>query len=164
MSHLGDNIQMLRRRQGLSQEQLAEQLDVTRQTISKWELNQSAPDLNYLCQLSEIFGISLDALVKGEGNPDESVGQALARPRKKGKWLLILMAIVSFLLLIFSGYVIYQLNQSPAIENIIGGADGPTNIWVVSTWDSYLPLFVATGILIVGTVALLWRYLKHRRK
>ena len=48
-----------RRKNKLSQEQLAEKLDVTRQTISKWELNQSAPDLNFLCQLSEIFGISV---------------------------------------------------------------------------------------------------------
>ncbi len=164
MIHLGDNIQMLRRRQGLSQEQLAEKLDVTRQTISKWELNQSAPDLTYLCKLSEIFGISLDALVKGEEEPDKNMVQAIARPRKKVKWLLIIMAVVSFLLLILSGYVIYQLNQSPAIENIIGGADRPTDIWVTSTWDSYLPLFVVTGVLCLGTVALLWKYLKHRRK
>ena len=158
--NLGDNIQALRQRQGFSQEQLAEKLNVTRQTISKWELNQSAPDLNYLCQLSEIFGISLDALVKGEGEPEENTVQAVAKSQKKGKWLLIVMAGFSLLLLILCGYAIYQLNQPP----IIGGADESTGILVVSTWESYIPLFVATGILCVGTLGVLWRYLKRRRK
>ena len=158
--NLGDNIQALRRRRGLSQEQMAEKLNVTRQTISKWELNQSAPDLNYLCQLSEIFGISLDALVKGEGEPEENTVQGSTKPRKKGKWLLIVMTVVSLLLLILCGYAVYQLNQPP----IIGGANETTGILVVSTWDSYIPLFVATGILCVGTLWLLWKYLKQRWK
>lgn len=55
----------------------------------------------------------------------------------------MIMALISLLLLIVSGYAIYQLNQPP----IIGGADGPTGILVASTWDSYIPLFAATGIL-----------------
>lgn len=162
--NLGDNMQTLRRRQGLSQEQLAEKLNVTRQTISKWELNQSSPDLNYLCQLSEIFGISLDALVKGGEEPKGNTAEESTKPGKKGKWLLIIMAVISLLLLILSGYVIYELNQQPAVGAIIGGADGPTSILVASTWESYIPLFVATGILCVGTLGVLWRYLKHRRQ
>lgn len=68
LDEFGENLQALRRRQGLSQEQLAEKLSVTRQTISKWERNQSTPDLNYLCELSGIFGISLDALIKARGS------------------------------------------------------------------------------------------------
>lgn len=162
--NLGDNMQTLRRRQGLSQEQLAEKLNVTRQTISKWELNQSSPDLNYLCQLSEIFGVSLDALVKGNGETAENAVQVVAKSGKKGRGTLIAMVVVSLLLLILSGYVIYELNRQPAVGAIIGGADGPTSILVASTWESYIPLFVATGILCVGTLGVLWRYLKHRRK
>lgn len=162
--NLGDNMQTLRRRQGLSQEQLAEKLNVTRQTISKWELNQSSPDLNYLCQLSEIYGVSLDALVKGNGETAENAVQVVAKSGKKGRGILIAMVVVSLLLLILSGYVIYELNQQPAVGAIIGGADGPTSILVASTWESYIPLFVATGILCVGTLGVLWRYLKHRRK
>lgn len=158
--NFGDNLQALRRQQGLSQEQLAEKLDVTRQTISKWELNQSAPDLNYLCQLSEIFGISLDALVKGGEEPKGNTAEESTKPRKKGKWLLIIMAVISLLLLILSGYAIYELNQPP----IIGGADAPTGILVAATWDSYIPLFAATGILCVGTLGFLWKYLKQHRK
>lgn len=55
---------MLRNREGLSQEQLAERLTVSRQSVSKWELGQSTPDLDYVVQLSDVFNVSLDYLVK----------------------------------------------------------------------------------------------------
>lgn len=63
---LGEILTNLRKAKGLSQEQLAEKLNLTRQTISKWELNQSAPDIDYLLQLSEFFSVSTDYLIKGE--------------------------------------------------------------------------------------------------
>lgn len=62
----GETLTYLRKNKGLSQEQLAEELDLTRQTISKWELNQSKPDFDYLLQLSDFFGVSIDYLIKGE--------------------------------------------------------------------------------------------------
>lgn len=62
----GEILTNLRKAKGLSQEQLAEELNLTRQTISKWELNQSTPDIDYLLQLSEFFSVSTDYLIKGE--------------------------------------------------------------------------------------------------
>lgn len=62
----GENLVNLRKRKGVSQEQLAEVLGLTRQTISKWELNQSTPDLQYILQMGEFFNVSLDYLIKGE--------------------------------------------------------------------------------------------------
>lgn len=62
----GEILSNLRKSKGLSQEQLASELNLTRQTISKWELNQSTPDLDYLVQLSDFFGVSTDYLIKGE--------------------------------------------------------------------------------------------------
>ena len=62
----GATLTALRKSKGLSQEQLAEKLGLTRQTISKWELNQSSPDINYIIQLSDFFGVSADCLIKGE--------------------------------------------------------------------------------------------------
>lgn len=62
----GENLVNLRKRNGVSQEQLAEVLGITRQTISKWELNQSTPDLQYIVQIGEYFNVSLDYLIKGE--------------------------------------------------------------------------------------------------
>lgn len=60
----GEKLQALRRAKGLSQEQLAEALGVTRQAISKWELNASLPDVEKLLALSEFFAVSTDYLLK----------------------------------------------------------------------------------------------------
>lgn len=60
----GEKLQKLRKAQGLSQEELAGRLSVTRQTISKWELDQSTPELALLAQISDIFGITTDYLIK----------------------------------------------------------------------------------------------------
>ena len=54
----------LRKSKGLSQEELGAELNVTRQTISKWESGQSYPDFQRLVLLSDFFGLTLDELVK----------------------------------------------------------------------------------------------------
>lgn len=59
---IGEKIQKLRKQRGPSQEALAEKVTVTRQTISKWELGQSTPDLDFIAQLSDIFNVSSDYL------------------------------------------------------------------------------------------------------
>ena len=60
---LGQRLYDLRRKQGLSQEQLAEKINVSRQTVSKWESGQSTPDLPKLLALAEVYSLSLDELV-----------------------------------------------------------------------------------------------------
>lgn len=63
---IGSQIKKLRNAQGLSQEELAEKIYVTRQTISNWENEKSYPDIHSLLALSSIFEISLDQLIKGD--------------------------------------------------------------------------------------------------
>lgn len=60
--NIGQNIMNLRKGEKLSQEQLAEKIGVTRQTISNWELDESSPDLKQGKELSKIFNVSLDDL------------------------------------------------------------------------------------------------------
>lgn len=68
---LGETIYRLRTEKGMSQGDLAEALSVSRQSVSKWETDGATPDLEKLIKLSELFGISLDTLVKGsETIPD----------------------------------------------------------------------------------------------
>ena len=64
--NLGDKIMTLRRKQGWSQEELAGLCQVSRQSVSKWESGQSAPDLEKILVLSRIFGVSTDFLLKEE--------------------------------------------------------------------------------------------------
>ncbi len=63
---LGKQIKMHRQEAHLSQEELANRVYVSRQTISNWENDKSYPDVNSLVLLSEIFQISLDNLIKGD--------------------------------------------------------------------------------------------------
>ena len=61
-----DKVVQLRKKSGWSQEELAEKLNVTRQSVSKWEGAQSIPDLEKILQLAQIFGVSTDYLLKDE--------------------------------------------------------------------------------------------------
>ena len=73
---LADKIILLRKRQGLSQEELAERMDVTRQAVSKWESGQSAPDLERVLLLSRIFEVTTDQLIKDDMELDPPAAQA----------------------------------------------------------------------------------------
>ena len=59
-----DNLKEWRRRRGLSQEELAERLELTRQSIAKWESAQSVPEVEHLLALSDILDVSVDRLLK----------------------------------------------------------------------------------------------------
>lgn len=63
--NLSDRIQTLRKAKGLSQEELADRVGVSRQAVSKWESEQSMPDLDKVIILSEIFDMTTDYLLKG---------------------------------------------------------------------------------------------------
>ena len=64
--NVGQKLQIARNKQGLTQEQIAQQLQDSRQTISNWENNKSYPDIVSLITLSELYQISLDQLLKGD--------------------------------------------------------------------------------------------------
>ena len=68
---LGERIYKLRTEKEMSQGDLADALEVSRQSISKWETNGSVPELDKLVKLSEIFGVSLDELVLDKKQPEE---------------------------------------------------------------------------------------------
>lgn len=77
---LADKIVDLRKKNGWSQEELAELMDVSRQSISKWEGAQSVPDMNRILRLSEIFGVSTDYLLKDEIDIPEYVPEETEEP------------------------------------------------------------------------------------
>ena len=63
---LAEKIVQLRKKNGWSQEELAAQLNVSRQAVSKWEGAQSVPDLDRILQMSALFGVTTDYLLKDE--------------------------------------------------------------------------------------------------
>ncbi len=73
----------LRKQNGLSQEELGMKLNVARQTVSKWELGETTPEMDKLIKLSEIFGVSLDELA-GKESEETAAGISEEKWRKKG--------------------------------------------------------------------------------
>ncbi len=96
---LGEKLQLLRRSRGLSQEQLAAELDVSRQAVSKWECGDSTPDLDKLRAICTYFGVTTDYLIweNEEGAPKATV---TAKERaSRGKNEVFSNALLSVLLL-----------------------------------------------------------------
>jgi len=134
---LGDRIYRLRTEKNLSQGNLADLLDVSRQSISKWETNVSVPDLDKLLKLSDIFGVTLDALVRNEeaaqvcvedagaasgtnvagGGDGGFAGQASAFPPRKiiGTVLLCMGFFVALLLTLFGALLGGLILASPCL-------------------------------------------------
>ena len=80
---IGNKLYELRKSKNLSQEELADKLNVTRQTISKWETNQSTPDFDKIIPLCEIYGISADELLNGVKIEKEETPIDNSNKRKK---------------------------------------------------------------------------------
>ncbi|HKM34088.1 MAG TPA: helix-turn-helix transcriptional regulator [Lachnospiraceae bacterium] len=110
----------LRKQKGISQEELADKLNVTRQTVSKWELGDSTPDLEKLRMLSDFFDISLDELVMGKevdstSQPESSFIKSVeykvftVENKKKMKRILRVIGVVLLILLAvdFLSMIIY---------------------------------------------------------
>lgn len=89
---LGNHIKHYRNEKGLSQEELAERVYVTRQTISNWENNKNYPDINSIVLLSEVFEISIDNLIKGD--LEEMKKEINSEEVKKLNFYSLMMAIL----------------------------------------------------------------------
>lgn len=86
----------LRKQKSMSQEELAERINVTRQTISKWELGQSKPDMDKLLEISKLFDVSVEAIT----NEAVSIGKekVIIKPKKKErKWILYILIVILIL-------------------------------------------------------------------
>ncbi len=103
----GDKLYQLRRKKGISQEELGEQLNVTRQTVSKWELGQSKPDTDKLIEISKLFNVSLEILTNDEvvlekeentHNIDTTKQTTTSTETKPRRWLLVLLVILAIIL------------------------------------------------------------------
>ncbi|WP_455495934.1 helix-turn-helix domain-containing protein [Gemmiger sp.] len=89
-----DKLIALRRKAGWSQEELAERLNVSRQSVSKWEGAQSMPDIDKIVQLSSLFGVTTDYLLKDEqAEPEYTEDDTSPLPRIKALtaayWLVV---------------------------------------------------------------------------
>ena len=87
--NFAENLMALRRGRGWSQEELGERLGVTRQTVSKWELGQTTPELEKLVELAGLFDLSLDELVgngEGTGGAAQQGRREASQEPPRGVW------------------------------------------------------------------------------
>jgi len=110
--NLGENIHSFRVASNMSQTDLANELEVSRQSVSKWENNSAQPELDKLCRMSELFDVTLDELVYGarpQQNNTQNGGttgislRELIPARVLAGSSLLLFGMVFFLLAIFWG-------------------------------------------------------------
>lgn len=106
---LSEKIRELRRRSGLSQEELADKLNVSRQAISKWELGSALPTADKLVDIADFFGVSLDFLMRENSAPEVSFSPnspiSPKRPHKRRRTAAILLLSAA----VFLGIVVLIL-------------------------------------------------------
>lgn len=96
---LGNRIANLRKKNNLSQEELADKIGVTRQTISKWELNNTTPDIMQAKKISEVFSISLDELT--DNSMDNILINKVSNTEKLATLTIKILKFIGVSLLIF---------------------------------------------------------------
>lgn len=122
----------MRKEIGLSQEELGNKLNVARQTVSKWELGETTPEMDKLIKISEVFNITLDELIKDEKvnektnntNSQQLAGMVIKILKGLGIFLIILFVIILFL-------IIGGLNSFNKIK-----VDSGTNVTVVEIQEN----------------------------
>lgn len=129
---ISNQIKTRREAMGLCQEQLAEKLYVSRQTISNWERDKTYPDVQSLLMLSILFGTSIDTLVKGDVTVME---EAVERDRKRMGTRMMRLAVLMLLLLAAA----FALILSPAF------------VWMEEAWG----VGIASAVAFLPSVAAL---------
>ncbi len=133
----GEKIQKLRKEAGLSQEELALRLDVSRQAISKWERDNGYPETEKIIRMSKMFNVSLDYLLNEEDTqPLEN------NPNEKGIYVSREMA---------DGFLSYQKRKSAKIGVAIGLFVGGLSL---SFWEASISMVLFMVFAIVGAIIL----------
>lgn len=166
--NISDRIQNLRKAKGISQEELADKVGVSRQAVSKWESKQSIPDVDKVIVMSDYFGVTTDYILKG-------IEQSEQTERKANAGIFVIVAtVLNFIGLIVSAAVWYEeqvpmalviglvfmalgcmvfgigmLNSSESTKKNAKCCFWAINIWLLS----FIPLSFIYNILLTGMTA-----------
>lgn len=154
---LYENLKNLRKAKGLSQEELAQKLNVVRQTVSKWEKGASVPDSEMLIRITEELDTSVSVLLGETVTPDENtelkaiaakleiLNEQFSRRNESRRriWRIVFILLgICAVLLLFMGFdallrlqghidALISFPTGPdSSASVIGGADGPTSIFI----------------------------------
>ena len=119
----GEKLQALRKARGWSQEELATQINVSRQALSKWESGASVPDTENVVALSRLFGVSTDYLLLENG---ETTAQAVpaAAPSAESKWPIMRIVWLFTMILAILGKIALRIWASTLPPTVVyNGSD-----------------------------------------
>lgn len=152
MSNFGERIYKLRNSNNLSQGDLADRLNVSRQTVSKWENGMCMPETEKLVQLSEIFKVSTDYILKGEEGTNEpiyiylkednanqsKVSEKIVR-KYVGIVLAVLFSVLAFIMIITGGYIAAIIPGAVVLLGVLL-ATNVKHPWLITFWVTYIVL------------------------
>lgn len=143
---LGEKIWRLRESRNMSQEELAEKLGVSRQTVSNWENDKAVLDAEKLAKLCTVFGVSADDMLSGEEIPQPVLQDRGSTPppkRMKGKRLFsIIFGVIAVTLIIIAAVGLIVSDDKVSISSLI--TFHSDFIWIT--------LFVLGGAALIGAV------------
>ena len=117
--NIGKRIHEIRQQKNLTQEQLASDLAISRQAVSKWESDKAIPDIENLMYISNLYNVSLDELIKG----DDRVGQKIVADASAKKWhklsILFFAALLVYIVWFGSIHGIWQIGLGIAVLSMI---------------------------------------------
>lgn len=162
--NMGEKILRLRRARGWSQEELAEQLNVTRQAISRWESESSKPDADKITALCGIFGVSADYLLcTGTAVNASPMNQQTQLPQSADKSILHRMIIgitfISLSLVLFL-VLVYLSEANPcSYTDLSGTYEGVLGYVLVRDLQWFVVVILL--MFMFGIMMLLWKYLRN---
>ena len=145
---LGQRIQELRKQNNLSQEALGEKLGVSRQAISRWEMDGAVPEVDKLIAMSKLFGVSLNELLQvetGDAGPEPKIVLALPRLWRMGVVVLALLTLLSLGGTAYLGWRLIGVERQLAAEQntldpelpLVADFDVDAQVWGDQTHIDY---------------------------
>lgn len=165
---IADRIQSLRKTKGISQEQLADVVGVSRQAVSKWESEQTIPDLEKVVTMSEYFGVTTDYILKGIEPVEEKTGFKISSKIKAGIVLAfgLLGNLVLFIMSRFATVPIpfYYIENGQKMVQWSGDRVGHSYRYFLEFHDMQLLGVLFWVITIAGLIWLLFAFGMFKKK
>ncbi len=132
----GNNLVNLRKQKGWSQDELADNLNLSRQAISKWENDLSMPDVDNVKKISRVFSVGIDELLNNEVPKDKAVALDIKKQDKKDKIMNLVKTIILALVIIYLINVIYKFASLLVIVNGVSAYQNLNNYhYTITTYD-----------------------------
>lgn len=132
----GENLISLRKQMGWSQDDLANNLNLSRQAISKWENDTSKPDIDNVKKISKIFSVTIDDLLNNEVPKEKAVALDVKKQEKKERTITIVKLMIIAVIVLYVISVIYKFASLLIIVNGVQKYANLSNYhYVITTYD-----------------------------